>query len=368
MQEMKKRRIVIASVLKPVDDTRMFEKLGRTLARVAEVHIVGFPGKATPSDGIAFHQSGVFKRLSLQRLLQPWKVFFLLLRLRPVDVIISTHELLWPAALYKLIAGAAVYYDLQENYWRNIVYGEAFPKPVRSLLAGYVRLKERLLHPMIKRYLVAERAYLDEMPFIRSKSVLLENRYYGQVKPPEPGKRGRRLIFSGTLSRSTGVFAAIDLARKLHEVDDAVRLAIVGHCSRQTEYQALLAQIKPYPFIFLIGGDKLVPHAEIIRHIRESDFGIIAYDLSPATENRIPTKLYEYLANGVILMTPPHAPWVGTIRQYQEPIIFDPKNPDIDLIMRCVQTSQIHIPASYSGLLWSESEPLLLEHFPPLAR
>lgn len=44
---MKKRRIVLASILKPVDDTRMTEKLGATLAQVEgnEVYVIGYPSR-----------------------------------------------------------------------------------------------------------------------------------------------------------------------------------------------------------------------------------------------------------------------------------------------------------------------------------
>ncbi len=41
MQEIKKRRIVLASVLKPVNDPRMFEKMGQSLSHHYEVHIIG---------------------------------------------------------------------------------------------------------------------------------------------------------------------------------------------------------------------------------------------------------------------------------------------------------------------------------------
>ena len=47
---MKKQRIVLASVLKPVDDTRMFEKIGKSLAREPkyEISIYGYPSNKPP--------------------------------------------------------------------------------------------------------------------------------------------------------------------------------------------------------------------------------------------------------------------------------------------------------------------------------
>ncbi len=36
---MKKRRIVLASILKPIDDTRMFEKLGTSLSTIKDYEV-----------------------------------------------------------------------------------------------------------------------------------------------------------------------------------------------------------------------------------------------------------------------------------------------------------------------------------------
>ena len=49
---MKKQRIVLASVLKPVDDVRMFEKIGKSLSAITghDVFIIGYPSKAPGAD------------------------------------------------------------------------------------------------------------------------------------------------------------------------------------------------------------------------------------------------------------------------------------------------------------------------------
>ncbi len=369
MQEIKKRRIVIASVLKPVNDTRMFEKLGLTLSKVADVHIAGYPATAASAGSVVFHASRPFSRLSLQRLLQPWRVYWLLTRLQPGDVIASSHEILFPAVLYKLIYQCDVYYDLQENYKRNIMYTEAFSRVLRPLLAFYVRLKERCLHGFISKYLVAEKSYLDEMPFIRSKSIVLENRFAnppGGTASSRLAKNSRKtLIFSGTLSRSTGIFGAIALTKELWALDSAIRLTISGFCPRAVEYRELLKEIEGCHYITLHGGNVLLPHAEIVRHIRESDFGVIAYKITPATENRIPTKLFEYLANGLSIITTAHPPWLSFTRQYEEPIIFDPALPDAISVLAKISTHSETQVVNRSGLLWAELEPDLLDLFSP---
>src|SRR5436189_206672 len=105
MQEMKKRAIVIASVLKPVNDTRMFEKMGRSLAKTNQwsVHIIGF-GDAHSSDepNITFQPLGSFGRISLRRIFAPIKALMIFHKVKPSSIIITTHELLLSALLYKL--------------------------------------------------------------------------------------------------------------------------------------------------------------------------------------------------------------------------------------------------------------------------
>src|SRR5689334_15207208 len=139
MQESKKRRIVIASLLKPIDDTRMYGKIGQSLAETGkfDVHIFVHPSsRAISSDEIQVYPSDSFKRLSIDRLLQPWRLIGAVVKLTPDLLIITTHELLFMAMLVKLFTRCDVLYDLQENYYRNIRYTNAYPKLLRPLLAA----------------------------------------------------------------------------------------------------------------------------------------------------------------------------------------------------------------------------------------
>ena len=77
-------KILIASVLKPVDDTRMYEKIGLALAKIdkADIHIAGFASNnVSEYDNIEFHHLFKFNRLSLRRLLSSWKLWKLLIKL-----------------------------------------------------------------------------------------------------------------------------------------------------------------------------------------------------------------------------------------------------------------------------------------------
>ena len=127
---MKKRRIVLASVLKPVDDTRMFEKMGTSLAATYAVHIVGYPGNAAllEHDSLFVHPLRPFRRISLGRMLAPWRILTRVVALRPAVFVFCTHELIFVALLARLLTSCRLVYDVRENYYRNILYTAAFPR------------------------------------------------------------------------------------------------------------------------------------------------------------------------------------------------------------------------------------------------
>jgi glycosyltransferase involved in cell wall biosynthesis len=364
MQEIKKRRIVIASVLKPVDDTRMFEKMGQTLALHHEVHIIGFQGNLNhPNPGIQQHSIGKFNRLSLERVIKPWQVLKIILRLSPDILIICTHELLVIALVAKVFTGCRLWYDVQENYFRNIRYTNAFPRIVRPFLAMFVRLKEILLSGFIERFILAESAYADEMPFVLKRNTVLENKYQPQkVSLPRIREKGenKRLLFSGTLSESTGLFIAIELASALYELDSEVSLTIAGYCPRRVDYEKLSQIAESKRFMRIIGGDSLIPHETILAEISKCGFGIISYPPNPSTQTAIPTKLYEYMANKLPIILIDNPVWVTFAAKYSAAIPFDHKQIRAISILEKMNSS-IFYPIDPQNVYWeTEAAKLLL--------
>ena len=339
---MKKRRIVIASVLKPVDDTRMFEKMGVTLGDSGqyEIFIIGYPSIVVPAyANIHFLPLTAFPRISFGRLLAPLKILRILYQVNPQILIVNTHELLIVAVLNRILFGAKIIYDVRENYYRNILYAESFPVLLRPLLAGWVRLKEKVASPLFHHFFLAENGYQKEMSFFRNRSTLIENKAKvppGLVRTHEPGKI--RLLFSGTLAESTGVFQAIGLAKKLHALNDAIQLTLIGYCAKSETLKRIHDEIKGSAFIHLHGGNRLVPHPEVIEAIYASDFGIVCYPPSRHTENAIPTKLYEYLACRLPILLQHHRPWVELGSRYQACIAIDVPSADPGALLQQIQS------------------------------
>ncbi len=344
LQEIKKTRIVIASILKPVDDTRMFEKLGQTLAENAEVHIIGYPSQVkVNTSAIMFHSLQPFNRLSIARMIASWKILLKVFTLKPTVFIITTHELLAVGVLSKILLSCRLVYDVQENYARNILYTNAFPKPIRPFIAVYVRMKEWITSPFVNHFLLAERGYEKELSFPGNKKTVIENKTKKETVIAQKKNDGLiHLLFTGTLSETTGVFMAIELAQKLHFINTSIRLTIIGYCSLQTTLVKLKDTIRDKNFIELIGGDHLVPHAEIVSQVQSNHFGIIAYAENPSTVNSIPTKLYEYLGYQLPILMVDHKTWIDLAKPYQAAILFNVLNLKPEELLNNMKTQSFY--------------------------
>lgn len=294
-----KKRVVLASVLKPVDDTRMLEKIGATLVSEGyEVFIVAYPSSGTVNvPGITVLPLPRFNRSSFKRLLIPWTIFRKANQIKPSIIIFNTPELLLVTVLSKILFGRRIIYDVLENYYRTIRHTPTYPGIFRMLLATMVRLTEVAFSPFIDRILLAEKGYVRELKFAR-QAIVIENKL--PKKTAEKLKLNRspyyNLLFSGTLAPSTGVFDAINLSKELHIINPNYTLTLIGYSALPDVLVRIRKEIADTPFITLIGGDRLVPHEEILLEISQAGTGVVLYPPNPGTESSIPTKLYEYLA------------------------------------------------------------------------
>lgn len=358
------KKIVIGSVLKPVDDTRSFEKIGMTLAQQTdcEITIVGFHSqkKAQTIQQIHLIPLFDFSRLSIQRLLAPLKFFRLLLKVKADIVIVTTYELLIVSCVFRIIFGGHIYYDVQENYALNVWHSDKLPFWLKPLLYGYIRSIEYGTRPWIKGYILAEACYKVQCGFIGANHFLAENKYAGPILSPKRKEDSRplHLLYTGTIAESYGVFEAIDFALSLNKHLPCT-LTIIGYCSSSGTLKKLNQRIDNQHTINLIGGDHLIPHEQIIEAIRLADFGLIPYQDNPATNTCIPTKLYEYLALQLPIICTPNPLWQALIQRHQAGITYDFGQAPSSAILDSLQGT--FYPSPPTDVFWNAYEQGFLQ-------
>ncbi|HTH57997.1 MAG TPA: glycosyltransferase [Cyclobacteriaceae bacterium] len=358
----KETRILLASVLKPVDEPRMYERMGKSLAhRGFEVFIAGMPPSSSSTvKGVQFLPHLRFKRISLSRIRVRFRILAKAVSLKPDLFIVTTHELIGIAILYKLVTGNKIIYDVQEDYWQNIMHTKAWPKVLRPLIAFSVRCKERISSPFFSMFLLAEQCYQEELHFARGKSIVIANKC--ALAPSFERKSANvsiGLIFTGTMAESTGIFEAINLAKKLRQLEPRIQLTIVGQCPQQNTLRKIISEISESPYIHLIGGNDFVPHEKIADAIFSAHFGIISYPPSPHTKDKIPSKLYEYLACQLPVLLQENKLWGHLCASSNAAISVDFQKPDAVAIL-----IEMHRRVFYSktpeNVTWQSEEPLLL--------
>jgi hypothetical protein len=347
------RKILVASLLKPLDDPRMYEKMALTLAAAGhEVHVAGTtsPAGPPPVSGlpIQFHDLGPYGRPLRPRLARVSIYLRTLARVRPHAIIFSTPELILPTIWFKIRhfgQKISLFYDLRENYAYNLRHQAVYGRWKKTSLAWGIRALEMLSFPLVKKYILAEKTYWDEVPFVRPKAVVLENKFVagwptgqtdqnvgsGNQPNAAPGHRRPRLVagqpleflYSGTVTRHYGTLEAVIFFHRLHEAYPASRLRVVGQCSDPAYARQVELAKAGQPYIELELSAEPVPHAQLVGAIRSADVGLLAYQPNPSTANCIPARLYEYLAHGLPMLVPPNPLWAGLLTQHHAGLAVD---------------------------------------------
>lgn len=288
------KKIVIASVLKPIDDVRSFWKLSQSMAKTNkyEVNIIGNDSKnAIEFPNVKFHKHTISRNNWLKRYYIRFKILFIIINLKPSLLIISDHELIGIASWYGLINRCKIIYDVQENYYLNLKRID--PSLLKSIYANVVRLKEVLSRRFTDEYWLAEKCYEHKLPFAKDKSLIIENKAYAlDINRKETITN--RLVFTGTISNYSRIDLAIEIFKKLLDSDPSFTLNIVGQVHDEKVKRYLLNEAKKLPGLILNISRNPIPHQQIISAIISASLGIIAYQPTEVNQNKIPTKLYEY--------------------------------------------------------------------------
>lgn len=362
---MNKKILVIASVLKPVNDSRNYEKTAISISKSGnyQIHLVGQKVLNTPMDSsILFNPLFSFSRLSIKRFFAGWVFLNYLFRVNPDTIIITTFELLLPSIIYKIIKGKKLIYDVQENYFRNLIYTNSFPFGIKHFLALGVRALEYGTRPFVNHYLLAEKNYEKEFSFTKNKNTILENKLLKSSLKARIARQDDtiQLLYTGTISENYGIFEVVALAKLLYKLDSKIRLKIMGFAAQKTVLEKLKSAIQGDNFITINGGDSFVSHQEILTAIAEADFGLISYRPGKSTENCIPTKIFEYIAHKLPYLISPNPLWLELTTNYKAGLEVDFSNYNAEKILTQLKEVSFYTQEPGEEIYWNEKIDLMI--------
>ncbi|GAB3664313.1 hypothetical protein GCM10028791_39920 [Echinicola sediminis] len=333
---MKKANIVIASVLKPLTDSRAFGKFAISLRETNKYHIniIGFLEKNPPKqDNIEFKPIFGNQRLHPNRLLAPLKFLYWLKKIKPQLVIVTTYELLPAAAIMKAFLGFQLVYDVQENYSKNISFNNTLPFWLRFLAGKYVQFVEKITTPFVDHFFFAEQCYQEELAGFRPYTII-ENKFSGPVQPVLPFKISRnnlKFLITGTITPVYGVEEAIHWFKFIQQHYPSSRLKLKGHVPL-ADYRSKLKKVsQSIPALTLEISGRPVPYGDIQQAIHQADILLLPYQNLPSIWPKIPSKLYEGIALGKPVIIPKNPKWEHIIDQYPAGVALEFDQPEKSL-------------------------------------
>lgn len=338
-----------------------------------QVHVAGRGPESPPvadEAGVFGHSIFQGERMSWQRLVAQWRYWRLLQTLRPHLVIVHAPELLPLTLLWELLGRQRKFiYDIRENYALNVSTQQVYKGNVRQILAAGLRWIETWAARRAAGLVLAEASYADELPYLNEvppgRVLILENKYQPAPEETEPAGARRlpppeqplRLLYSGTISELNGIWEAVEFANHLRWAwPGGACLTVVGFC-QQPELLVRLqdAAVKHAEWLTLVGGPELVPHTRIVAEIQQSHVGLLPYRPHPSSERCRPTKLFEYLAHGLPILSSPNALWQAFLQQHQAGWQLDFTRPiDGPTLVEQLKSHRFYPNGAPAEALWAE--------------
>ncbi|KXX69070.1 glycosyltransferase [Flammeovirga sp. SJP92] len=324
------QKIILASVLKPVDDTRVYEKFGKSLAKLDNTEIIIFGTKSNDTSlyylekNIQFEPYDINEKSSRR---SAGRLFYALLKkVKPQHIIIHTIELLPYLIWYKINhRPVRIYYDILENYPLNFKAQSYYSSFTKHLLSIGAAIIEQLSYPFLDHIMVAEKTYLKEKFLPMAKTEVLENKYVSIVESKSDKNRNYKLItYCGTLTKAFGALEFLKFIDAISSCKNRLKykFRIIGKAYESDVIQQIYNHAKIYD-IEIIGITEFVPHLKIIEAMQDSDFVALPYPTNPSTQNCIPTKMCECMALGIPMIIQENSFWKSIVTPYQAGIFLD---------------------------------------------
>jgi glycosyltransferase involved in cell wall biosynthesis len=199
-------------------------------------------------------------------------------------------------------------WDVHEDTAAALTTKPWLPRPLRPAVALATRAAERSAERRM-HLILAEQGYVSR--FRRPHPVVPNTTYVPETLPPPavPGD-GQRVIYVGHLSLDRGVGEMIELAGLLRP--HGITVELVGEADGQAR-----AKIEPAQAGGLIRWHGFVPNDRAMPMVDGAVAGLSLLQDEPNFRHSLPTKVVEYMARGVPVVTTPLPTAVELVTRYE---------------------------------------------------
>ncbi|MEU9016376.1 glycosyltransferase [Actinomadura sp. NPDC048394] len=215
--------------------------------------------------------------------------------------VILLHDPELVVSLPRETRGRTVVWDVHEDTAAALTAKDWVPGPVRPVLRPAVRRLERRGERRLK-LLLAEEGYRARF---RGDHPVVPNTTYVSDLPPGPPD-DRRAVYVGNLSVARGALDMIEMARLL--AHEGITVELIG--SADPDVRPALREAQRTGVLRWYG---FVPNDRALRIAEGAMAGLALLHDEPNYRHSMPTKVVEYMARGVPVITTPNPPAVDIV-------------------------------------------------------
>jgi glycosyltransferase involved in cell wall biosynthesis len=304
MRRLTRSQVTILSSVHQALDNRVFYREARTLANAGyDVTLIAVHDRDEVKDGIRIRALPRVPRRNRPLL---WRKLVRMAVETGADAYhIHDPELLLITPWLRRRTGKPTIYDIHEANADFMAVKDYLPGWVRPPLAGLVRSLEPRLARREKGLIFADEAIARSFNSFTGPKVTLFN--YPGAELIQQGETGGQpyaerppvVLYLGGLERNRGADLMIDTFARVRREIPAARLLIVGHFQPAELEQEVRADAERCGLANAVTITGRVPFDQIGDYLRQARVGWVTWQNFPKNEKNIPTKLFEYMAFGL---------------------------------------------------------------------
>jgi glycosyltransferase involved in cell wall biosynthesis len=217
--------------------------------------------------------------------------------------------------LFQLDHPARVW-DVHEDTAAALTLKSWLPSPLRRFTAGGVHLLEQQAQKRV-HLLLAEDGYVDRFS---GQHPVVPNSTPVPTTVPAPDVP--RAVYVGHVTRARGGEDLIAVGSQLRQANSPVMLEVIGHADSETS--AALTRAHSAADLIWHG---FLPNDQALEIVQGSMAGLSLLHDEPNYRHSKPTKVIEYMARGVPVITTPTPPAAALVEQYQCGIVIPFNDP-----------------------------------------
>lgn len=315
-------RVCILTTVHSAFDTRIFHKQAKTLAAAGyDVTLVAQHDRDESVEGIGIMALPIPRNMPARFLGLTWKIFRLALQ-RHADVYhFHDPDLLGMGLLLSIFTRAKVIYDVHEDVPRQILGKQWIPRLLRRPISALFNVIEKVVSAGCDVVIPATESIARG--FGNRQLIVIRNypdlNMFLDRNAGSEDDAADRLIYIGGISRKRGVVEMIAALNCLREIA-VVRLDLIGRFSSPE----LVAETSLLPGFSLVDYRGSLPWHDAWEHAYGAIAGLVLFHPGPNHTEALPTKLFEYMASGLPVISSDFPLWRTIIEENECGLTVDP--------------------------------------------